>query len=172
MLQSKRRSEILKSVSTLCHTWTELCCSLVVPLNGDCISAAPPQMLSFMYAHLTFFHQGYDLFSELQPLMKLLGGQVHNALHTLYYLYIYISLCILWPCDLNSPKALSLDATELICFPLPLINCDLISENKHWSCAEWDLLCYEKRQCKLLQFKQTVYFGRRHSVHMPLHCPG
>lgn len=35
------------------------------------------QMLSFMYAHLTFFHQGYDLFSELQPLMKLLGGQVN-----------------------------------------------------------------------------------------------
>uniref|UniRef100_A0A4W5JRS4 Arf-GAP with coiled-coil, ANK repeat and PH domain-containing protein n=1 Tax=Hucho hucho TaxID=62062 RepID=A0A4W5JRS4_9TELE len=46
VLQSKRRSEILKS------------------------------MLSFMYAHLTFFHQGYDLFSELQPLMKQLGGQV------------------------------------------------------------------------------------------------
>ncbi|XP_076879964.1 arf-GAP with coiled-coil, ANK repeat and PH domain-containing protein 2-like isoform X1 [Brachyhypopomus gauderio] len=46
VLQSKRRSEILKS------------------------------MLSFMYAHLTFFHQGYDLFSELQPLMKHLGGQL------------------------------------------------------------------------------------------------
>ena len=36
----------------------------------------PLQMLTFMYAHLTFFHQGYDLFSELQPLMKQLGGQV------------------------------------------------------------------------------------------------
>ncbi|XP_043087873.1 arf-GAP with coiled-coil, ANK repeat and PH domain-containing protein 2 isoform X4 [Puntigrus tetrazona] len=46
VLQSKRRSEILKS------------------------------MLSFMYAHLTFFHQGYDLFSELQPLMKQLTGQL------------------------------------------------------------------------------------------------
>ncbi|MBN3285378.1 ACAP2 protein, partial [Polyodon spathula] len=46
VLQSKRRSEILKS------------------------------MLSFMYAHLTFFHQGYDLFTELQPLMKQLGGQL------------------------------------------------------------------------------------------------
>ncbi|XP_066565334.1 arf-GAP with coiled-coil, ANK repeat and PH domain-containing protein 2 isoform X2 [Amia ocellicauda] len=46
VLQSKRRSEILRS------------------------------MLSFMYAHLTFFHQGYDLFSELQPLMKQLGGQL------------------------------------------------------------------------------------------------
>ncbi|XP_026879229.2 arf-GAP with coiled-coil, ANK repeat and PH domain-containing protein 2-like isoform X4 [Electrophorus electricus] len=46
VLQSKRRSEILKS------------------------------MLSFMYAHLTFFHQGYDLFSELQPLMKHLCGQL------------------------------------------------------------------------------------------------
>nr|XP_015216710.1 PREDICTED: arf-GAP with coiled-coil, ANK repeat and PH domain-containing protein 2 isoform X6 [Lepisosteus oculatus] len=46
VLQSKRRSEILKS------------------------------MLSFMYAHLTFFHQGYDLFSELHPLMKELGGQL------------------------------------------------------------------------------------------------
>uniref|UniRef100_A0A8C1MUI4 Arf-GAP with coiled-coil, ANK repeat and PH domain-containing protein n=1 Tax=Cyprinus carpio TaxID=7962 RepID=A0A8C1MUI4_CYPCA len=34
------------------------------------------QMLSFMYAHLTFFHQGYDLFSELQPLMKQLTGQL------------------------------------------------------------------------------------------------
>ncbi|XP_064195104.1 arf-GAP with coiled-coil, ANK repeat and PH domain-containing protein 2 isoform X3 [Anguilla rostrata] len=46
VLQSKRRFEILKS------------------------------MLSFMYAHLTFFHQGYDLFSELQPLMNQLGGQL------------------------------------------------------------------------------------------------
>uniref|UniRef100_A0A8C9WF01 Arf-GAP with coiled-coil, ANK repeat and PH domain-containing protein n=1 Tax=Scleropages formosus TaxID=113540 RepID=A0A8C9WF01_SCLFO len=46
VLQSKRRSEILKS------------------------------MLSFMHAHLTFFHQGYDLFSELRPLMKELGGQL------------------------------------------------------------------------------------------------
>uniref|UniRef100_A0AAR2KSX0 Arf-GAP with coiled-coil, ANK repeat and PH domain-containing protein n=1 Tax=Pygocentrus nattereri TaxID=42514 RepID=A0AAR2KSX0_PYGNA len=50
VLQSKRRSEILKS------------------------------MLSFMYAHLTFFHQGYDLFSELQPLMKLLGGQLDQLM--------------------------------------------------------------------------------------------
>uniref|UniRef100_A0AAY4A3U1 Arf-GAP with coiled-coil, ANK repeat and PH domain-containing protein n=1 Tax=Denticeps clupeoides TaxID=299321 RepID=A0AAY4A3U1_9TELE len=33
-------------------------------------------MLSFMYAHLTFFHQGYDLFSELQPLMKQLSDQL------------------------------------------------------------------------------------------------
>ncbi|XP_042560502.1 arf-GAP with coiled-coil, ANK repeat and PH domain-containing protein 2 isoform X8 [Clupea harengus] len=46
VLQSKRRSEILKS------------------------------MLSFMQAHLSFFHQGYDLFSELQPLMKQLGIQL------------------------------------------------------------------------------------------------
>ncbi|XP_036409645.1 arf-GAP with coiled-coil, ANK repeat and PH domain-containing protein 2 isoform X5 [Megalops cyprinoides] len=46
VLQSKRRFEILRS------------------------------MLSFMYAHLTFFHQGYDLFSELQPLMNELGGQL------------------------------------------------------------------------------------------------
>ncbi|XP_054838159.1 arf-GAP with coiled-coil, ANK repeat and PH domain-containing protein 2 isoform X2 [Eublepharis macularius] len=46
VLQSKRRSEILKS------------------------------MLSFMYAHLAFFHQGYDLFSELQPYMKDLGAQL------------------------------------------------------------------------------------------------
>ncbi|TSK53798.1 Arf-GAP with coiled-coil, ANK repeat and PH domain-containing protein 2 [Bagarius yarrelli] len=38
------------------------------------------QMLSFMYAHLTFFHQGYDLFSELQPLMKLLGGQLEQLM--------------------------------------------------------------------------------------------
>ncbi|XP_051482106.1 arf-GAP with coiled-coil, ANK repeat and PH domain-containing protein 2 isoform X2 [Apus apus] len=46
VLQSKRRAEILKS------------------------------MLSFMYAHLTFFHQGYDLFSELEPYMKDLGAQL------------------------------------------------------------------------------------------------
>ncbi|KAJ7993473.1 hypothetical protein DPEC_G00272790 [Dallia pectoralis] len=46
VLQSKRKSEILKS------------------------------MLSFMYAHLTFFHQGYDLFSELQPFMIQLGGEL------------------------------------------------------------------------------------------------
>uniref|UniRef100_A0A674I9K0 Arf-GAP with coiled-coil, ANK repeat and PH domain-containing protein n=1 Tax=Terrapene triunguis TaxID=2587831 RepID=A0A674I9K0_9SAUR len=46
VLQSKRRSEILKS------------------------------MLSFMYAHLTFFHQGYDLFSELKPYMHDLGAQL------------------------------------------------------------------------------------------------
>uniref|UniRef100_UPI00398E6748 arf-GAP with coiled-coil, ANK repeat and PH domain-containing protein 2-like isoform X2 n=1 Tax=Pristiophorus japonicus TaxID=55135 RepID=UPI00398E6748 len=46
VLQSKRRSEILKS------------------------------MLSFMFAHLTFFHQGYDLFMELEPYMKELGAQL------------------------------------------------------------------------------------------------
>nr|XP_055073178.1 arf-GAP with coiled-coil, ANK repeat and PH domain-containing protein 2-like isoform X1 [Misgurnus anguillicaudatus] len=50
VLQSKRRSEILKS------------------------------MLSFMYAHLTFFHQGYDLFSELQPLMKHLTLQLDQLM--------------------------------------------------------------------------------------------
>ncbi|XP_060797138.1 arf-GAP with coiled-coil, ANK repeat and PH domain-containing protein 2-like isoform X2 [Neoarius graeffei] len=50
LLQSKRQSEILKS------------------------------MLSFMYAHLTFFHQGYDLFSELHPLMKHLGGQLEHLM--------------------------------------------------------------------------------------------
>ncbi|KAK3533388.1 hypothetical protein QTP70_019340 [Hemibagrus guttatus] len=38
------------------------------------------QMLSFMYAHLTFFHQGYDLFSELHPLMKHLGGQLEQLM--------------------------------------------------------------------------------------------
>ncbi|XP_043926762.1 arf-GAP with coiled-coil, ANK repeat and PH domain-containing protein 2-like [Protopterus annectens] len=46
VLQSKSRSEILKS------------------------------MLSFMFAHLTFFHQGYDLFSELEPYMKELTSQL------------------------------------------------------------------------------------------------
>ncbi|XP_053315564.1 arf-GAP with coiled-coil, ANK repeat and PH domain-containing protein 2 [Spea bombifrons] len=47
VLQSKKRSEILKS------------------------------MLSFMYAHLAFFHQGYDHFSELEPYMKDLGAQLN-----------------------------------------------------------------------------------------------
>ncbi|XP_056120764.1 arf-GAP with coiled-coil, ANK repeat and PH domain-containing protein 2 [Rhinichthys klamathensis goyatoka] len=46
VLQSKRRLEILKS------------------------------MLSYMNANLTFFHQGYDFFSQLQPLMKQLSGQL------------------------------------------------------------------------------------------------
>ncbi|XP_056598537.1 arf-GAP with coiled-coil, ANK repeat and PH domain-containing protein 2 isoform X1 [Triplophysa dalaica] len=46
VLQSKRRLEILKS------------------------------MLSYMNSNFTFFHQGYDLFSQLQPLMKQLGGQL------------------------------------------------------------------------------------------------
>uniref|UniRef100_A0A8B9CH88 Arf-GAP with coiled-coil, ANK repeat and PH domain-containing protein n=1 Tax=Anser brachyrhynchus TaxID=132585 RepID=A0A8B9CH88_9AVES len=48
VLQSKRRSEILKS------------------------------MLSFMYAHLAFFHQGYDLFSELGPYMKDLDTEMEE----------------------------------------------------------------------------------------------
>ncbi|KAL7875408.1 hypothetical protein AOLI_G00103710 [Acnodon oligacanthus] len=34
------------------------------------------QMLSFMNANLSFFQQGYHLFSDLQPLMKQLGGQL------------------------------------------------------------------------------------------------
>uniref|UniRef100_A0A4W3IJ44 Arf-GAP with coiled-coil, ANK repeat and PH domain-containing protein n=1 Tax=Callorhinchus milii TaxID=7868 RepID=A0A4W3IJ44_CALMI len=34
------------------------------------------RMLSFMYAHLAFFHQGYDLFMELEPYMKELGAQL------------------------------------------------------------------------------------------------
>uniref|UniRef100_A0AAR2LTK7 Arf-GAP with coiled-coil, ANK repeat and PH domain-containing protein n=1 Tax=Pygocentrus nattereri TaxID=42514 RepID=A0AAR2LTK7_PYGNA len=46
VLQSKKRLEILKS------------------------------MLSFMNANLSFFQQGYHLFSDLQPLMKQLGGQL------------------------------------------------------------------------------------------------
>ncbi|MCI4376930.1 hypothetical protein PGIGA_G00197490 [Pangasianodon gigas] len=45
VLQSKKRLEILKS------------------------------MLSFMNSNLSFFQQGYTLFSDLQPLMKQLGGQ-------------------------------------------------------------------------------------------------
>lgn len=66
------------------------------------IVVASLQMLSFMYAHLTFFHQGYDLFSELQPLMKLLGGQVNtritihvNKAHSFHSLFSYIN-CIHW----------------------------------------------------------------------------
>ncbi|XP_060773510.1 arf-GAP with coiled-coil, ANK repeat and PH domain-containing protein 2-like isoform X2 [Neoarius graeffei] len=46
VLQSKKRLEILKS------------------------------MLSFMNSNLSFFQQGYTLFSDLQPLMKQLGGQL------------------------------------------------------------------------------------------------
>uniref|UniRef100_A0A3B1JDA3 Arf-GAP with coiled-coil, ANK repeat and PH domain-containing protein n=1 Tax=Astyanax mexicanus TaxID=7994 RepID=A0A3B1JDA3_ASTMX len=46
VLQSKKRLEILKS------------------------------MLSFMNANLSFFQQGYRLFTDLQPLMKHLGGQL------------------------------------------------------------------------------------------------
>ncbi|XP_026998355.1 arf-GAP with coiled-coil, ANK repeat and PH domain-containing protein 2 isoform X1 [Tachysurus fulvidraco] len=46
VLQSKKRLEILKS------------------------------MLSFMNSNLSFFQQGYTLFSDLEPLMKQLGGQL------------------------------------------------------------------------------------------------
>ncbi|KAI5615030.1 arf-GAP with coiled-coil, ANK repeat and PH domain-containing protein 2, partial [Silurus asotus] len=46
VLQSKKRLELLKS------------------------------MLSFMNSNLSFFQQGYTLFSDLEPLMKQLGGQV------------------------------------------------------------------------------------------------
>ena len=28
------------------------------------------QMLSFMHAHSTYFHQGHDLFNEFEPEMK------------------------------------------------------------------------------------------------------
>ncbi|KAK2530850.1 Acap2 [Columba livia] len=56
VLQSKRRSEILKS------------------------------MLSFMYAHLAFFHQGYDLFSELGPYMKDLGAQHYEIYRSKFIL--------------------------------------------------------------------------------------
>lgn len=56
-------------------------------------SLSSPQMLSFMYAHLTFFHQGYDLFSELQPLMKQLGGQVQATIYTHTYTHV-VSVCI------------------------------------------------------------------------------
>lgn len=46
-------------------------------LGRDCATlSCPLQMLSFMCAHLAFFHQGYDLFSELGPYMKELGAQV------------------------------------------------------------------------------------------------
>ncbi len=67
------------------NQWVNVSCtkwSLQPPdwLSEYLLSAS--QMLSFMYAHLTFFHQGYDLFSELQPLMKLLGGQVKATVYT------------------------------------------------------------------------------------------
>jgi Arf-GAP/coiled-coil/ANK repeat/PH domain-containing protein len=50
-------------------------------------------MLSFMYAHLAFFHQGYDLFSELGPYMKDLGAQVISwtgSLGSVLFVDIYI----------------------------------------------------------------------------------
>uniref|UniRef100_A0A671Z4F7 Arf-GAP with coiled-coil, ANK repeat and PH domain-containing protein n=1 Tax=Sparus aurata TaxID=8175 RepID=A0A671Z4F7_SPAAU len=75
VLQSKRRSEILKSVSILIYPLYQMITQLP-PIWFSEYSLSSSQMLSFMYAHLTFFHQGYDLFSELQPLMKLLGGQL------------------------------------------------------------------------------------------------
>lgn len=50
-----------------------------------------------MYAHLTFFHQGYDLFSELQPLMKLLGGQVNTREYTCLFHNVISDITLMLP---------------------------------------------------------------------------
>ena len=34
------------------------------------------QLLSFMHAHSTYFHQGHDLFTEFEPEMKSITSQV------------------------------------------------------------------------------------------------
>lgn len=34
------------------------------------------QLLAFMHAQFTFFHQGYDLLKEFDPFMKKVAGQV------------------------------------------------------------------------------------------------
>lgn len=34
------------------------------------------QLLAFMHAQFTFFHQGYDLLREFDPFMKKVAGQV------------------------------------------------------------------------------------------------
>jgi len=51
-------------------------------------------MLSYMNANLTFFHQGYDFFSQLQPFMKQLSGQVQR-----HELKMYICIVCVFKCE-------------------------------------------------------------------------
>ena len=37
------------------------------------------QMLDYMHAQNTYFHQGYDLFADLEPYMKQVAAQVRNG---------------------------------------------------------------------------------------------
>ncbi len=41
-----------------------------------CLISSIVQLLAFMHAQFTFFHQGYDLLKEFDPFMKKVAGQV------------------------------------------------------------------------------------------------
>ena len=47
-------------------------------------------MLAYMHAQNTFFHQGFDLFDDLDPYMKQVAGQV--IMLNVFYPHIVISL--------------------------------------------------------------------------------
>ena len=51
-------------------------------------------MLAFMHAQNTFFHQGHDLFGDLEPYMKDIANQVRK-LFQLYTMYQYLLLTFL-----------------------------------------------------------------------------
>ena len=36
------------------------------------------QMLAYMHAQNAYFHQGFDLFADLEPYMKTIASQVRN----------------------------------------------------------------------------------------------
>ena len=43
-------------------------------------------MLAYMHAQNAYFHQGFDLFADLEPYMKTIASQVRNPpTHRLWY---------------------------------------------------------------------------------------
>ena len=44
-------------------------------LSNNCVC---PQVLAYMHAQNAHFHQGYDLFSDLEPYMKQVASQVKH----------------------------------------------------------------------------------------------
>uniref|UniRef100_A0A4W3HU37 Arf-GAP with coiled-coil, ANK repeat and PH domain-containing protein n=1 Tax=Callorhinchus milii TaxID=7868 RepID=A0A4W3HU37_CALMI len=72
-VQRNKQHEVEEATNILTATRK---CFRHIALDYVLIFVSSIQMLSFMYAHLAFFHQGYDLFMELEPYMKELGAQL------------------------------------------------------------------------------------------------
>lgn len=66
-------------------------------------------MLSYMNANLTFFHQGYDFFSQLQPLMKQLSGQVQR-----HELNMYTCISCVFKCKAHFVGCLVYQLDQLV----------------------------------------------------------